>query len=72
MDRTPVESSAIRSVGYDSERHTLDVEFQSGAVYRYFDVPVAVHQGLVAAESRGRYYDEAVKKQGFRFERLAD
>ena len=72
MERRPVESAVIRSVGYDDRERTLDVELRSGAVYRYFDVPPEVHQGLLTAESRGRFYDQEVKKPGFRHERLSD
>jgi hypothetical protein len=72
MERTPVESAVLKSVGYDATHRTLDVELRSGAVYRYFDVPPDVHHRLLAAESRGRAYDQEVKKPGFRFERIDD
>ena len=72
MERTPLESAVLKSVRYDALHGTLDIELRSGAVYRYFDVPPEVHQGLLTADSRGRFYDRAVKKHGFRFERLAD
>ena len=37
MDRVPVSSSHIRSVGFDRATLTLDVEFTNGRVYRYLD-----------------------------------
>lgn len=39
MNRTPVKSSNIRSVGYDAASETLEVEFTSGSVYAYSGVP---------------------------------
>jgi len=68
--RSPVSSSALRSVGYDQEQQTLEIEFQNGAVYRYFDVPAKVHRGLMGAESHGRYFHEHVRSKGYRYERL--
>ena len=40
MNRTPVNSSNVSSVGYDPTSLTLEVEFHGGAVYQYFDVPI--------------------------------
>jgi len=51
----PVESSMVDSVGYDEERHLLQVVFTSGRVYCYEDVPPEVFQGLLEAESKGQY-----------------
>jgi hypothetical protein len=41
MRRRLVNSSSIVSIGYDSKRRELEIEFrESGDVYRYFDVPI--------------------------------
>ncbi|GGD85945.1 KTSC domain-containing protein [Microbacterium murale] len=56
MRRLGVESSAIRSVGYDAGLATLEIEFTSGDVYRYHAVPPSVHRALMDAESKGRYF----------------
>jgi hypothetical protein len=50
-----VESSMIHAVGYDLETRTLEVVFNSGRVYCYEGVPPEVYEGLMAAESKGRY-----------------
>ena len=50
-----VESSMIRAVGYDAEKRILDVAFHRTGVYRYFDVPPKVVEGLLDAESKGSY-----------------
>ena len=35
MQRTPVSSDAILSVGFDPSRLVLEIEFPSGVVYQY-------------------------------------
>ncbi|MGB7894279.1 MAG: KTSC domain-containing protein [Microcoleus sp.] len=42
MKLEPVESSMIQSAGYDEESYTLEVVFNSGKTYRYFEVPKIV------------------------------
>ena len=61
MKRAPVSSSSIGSVGYEAELATLEVEFASGAVYRYFAVPAAVHVELMAATSKGAFLNRFVR-----------
>ncbi len=70
MTRVPVTSSNIRSVGYDESTKTLEIEFNSGGVYQYFDVPSTIHAGLIAASSVGSYFDVNVKKAGYRYMRV--
>jgi len=55
MQLTTVESSMIHAVGYDPKTQTLEVVFNSGQTYRYEDVPPEEYEGLMAAESKGRY-----------------
>ena len=54
-------SSVIESVRYDATGHALDIVFTTGRVYRYFAVPAAVHEELLAAESKGRYFNEVIR-----------
>ena len=60
MPRTPVRSSVIAAVGYDTETAELEVEFRSGDVYRYFAVPPSVFRALVEADSPGAYFNKNV------------
>ncbi len=69
MQVQPVESSVIRAVGYDAGSRTLQVEFSSGAVYQYFDVPPEEHAALLRAESLGRYFREHVR-DSYRYVRV--
>lgn len=62
MNRDPVDSIVIRSVGYDPAASVLEVEFlDSGEVYEYFDVPYSVYLELMEEESKGRYFNDFVK-----------
>jgi hypothetical protein len=66
MQRRPVSSSAVRSVGYDAAGRTLEVEFASGDIYLYFDVPPELHEGLMAAGSVGTFVNKHVR-ENFRY-----
>ena len=61
MHREPVESSAISSVGYDPRREVLELEFSSGAVYDYFEVPRSVYDSLMKAPSKGRFVSRSIR-----------
>ena len=61
MNRTKVVSALIRAVGYDPEQSTLEIEFGSGAVFQYLDVPEHIHAGLLAAASKGVYFSAHIK-----------
>lgn len=69
VDRIPVSSTNLRSVGYDPEELLLEVEFLDGAVYQYFSVPTAVYQDLMAAGSKGSFFAEHVRNR-YRYRRL--
>lgn len=56
MQRTPVDSSDLVSVGYDPLTRILEVEFKENRVYQYLDVPKDIYEGLLRAESYGRYF----------------
>jgi hypothetical protein len=59
--RHPVTSTAVRSVGYDEDRHELEIEYAEGGVYRYSLVPRRVYEQLRAADSIGAYVARHVK-----------
>ena len=46
-----VESSNFASIGYDLEKEILEIEFNHGGVYQYFDVPQSVYEELMNADS---------------------
>jgi hypothetical protein len=59
--RQLVHSSGLRSIGYDRSTHTLEVEFRSGGVYQYNDVPAAIWSELKRSESKGKFFLEHVR-----------
>lgn len=61
MERQRVTSSNIASIGYDEETATLEIEFNNGSIYHYFDVPYNVYSELVSAESHGKYLAAHIK-----------
>lgn len=61
MERIPVASSNVESVGYDEDSGTLEVEFKNGTLYQYFDVPQGTFNGLVNSDSVGGYLAENIK-----------
>ncbi len=61
MQREPVQSSSVGSMGYDARKHLLEVEFRNGGVYRYLDVPEAEYQALKDADSVGRHLNQEIK-----------
>jgi guanyl-specific ribonuclease Sa len=61
MERTPVSSSNISAIGYDEENQTLEVEFTNGAVYQYSGVPSGEYEGIMGADSKGKYLHANIK-----------
>ena len=61
MKRTPVQSSNIKSIGYEEKSKVLEIEFHSGGVYQYFSVPHEVYEGLINASSHGKYFHAHIK-----------
>lgn len=66
MERQYVSSSNIVSIGFDPDNMILEVEFLNGAVYQYYDVPQSIYDGLMAADSHGKYFAAYIKKGGYR------
>lgn len=63
MKRISIESSSIKSIGYDYENIVLEVEFTRGSVYRYENVPVhSVLQMLFKEKSIGSYFSKNIAK----------
>lgn len=60
MNLQTVDSSMIHAVGYDAEKQMLEVVFNSGKVYQYFEVPQNVYDELMASDSKGSYMRSCV------------
>ena len=70
MTMVPVSSSNLSSVGYDVNSQTLRIGFHDGGLYDFHQVPPHHHQGLMDADSKGRYLDTYIKKGGYRFTKI--
>jgi len=55
MERVPLESTAVRSAGYDAASSTLELEFNSGRIYQFENVPISVYQWLLRTPNKGSY-----------------
>tara|TARA_Y100001973_G_C5094634_1_gene279374 strand:+ start:107 stop:322 length:216 start_codon:yes stop_codon:yes gene_type:complete len=64
VDRTRVESSLLKGLGYDAATSTLEVEFHNGSVYVYEGVPQTVYSDIMGAESVGKAFNQLVKREG--------
>ena len=69
IERAPVESSSLVSIGFAREARVLEIEFRSGAIYRYLGVPQAVFDGMKKAESKGRYFAQSIRGK-YEFQRV--
>jgi hypothetical protein len=72
MERQQVlkeKSSQIRSIGYDHDTKILELEFSSGGVYAYFDVPQALYDEFIRAESLGSFVATRIRGV-FRYARM--
>ena len=61
MNITAVESTTLAVLAYDDAHRILQLEFRSHAIYRYFGVPARVFEALLAAPSKGRYFNRAIR-----------
>jgi hypothetical protein len=63
MRRQPIHSSMIASAGYDKKKSVLEIEFNSGAIWHYYDVTEKIFEGLKKSSSAGRYFDDYIKDE---------
>lgn len=61
IERQPVVSSDIASIGYDESSQTLEIEFKATGLYRYFSVPKDLYDGLARTPSPGKYFLQHIK-----------
>ncbi len=63
MDRKNIESSMLRSIGYDIDSSTLELEFNNGGVWQYFDFTEAMWYEFEGADSQGKFFHREIKNQ---------
>lgn len=70
MERKQLQSTNLRSAGFDAETNTLEVEFNHGGIYQYQDVPHSKYLALLDAASHGTYFDKEIKKAGYAYNKI--
>lgn len=63
MERQNIDSTMIRSIGYDADNSTLEIEFNNGEVWQYFDLPESTWYEFDASDSKGKFFNREIKKQ---------
>jgi hypothetical protein len=68
MNRVPVESTRIASVGYDLQSQMLEIEIKSrqphkyaSRIYRYYGVPSKIYTTFMALPDKGFYFEYTIK-----------
>jgi hypothetical protein len=60
MRRRAVNSSALQSIGYDAEKHILELEFKENSdVWQYFNFKPAAYKKFVNSQSLGTFFATA-------------
>ncbi len=65
----PIQSSSMRSAGYDAENGNMHVRFNDGGHYVYHGITPEVYQGLMMSSSKGGFLSNNVKGK-FAFTKL--
>jgi hypothetical protein len=54
-------STMIERICHDEDERSLSIWFRARGRYVYYDVPLEHYEGLRAAPSPGRYFNERIK-----------
>jgi len=63
MERKRVNSSKLRSVGYDEATRTLEVEMSNGQIYQYPGVYPEVYRRFMAAPNPTAFFDDKIAEE---------
>jgi hypothetical protein len=63
MERKRVNSSKLRSVGYDEASQVLEVEMSNGQVYQYVGVYPEVYRRFMAAPNPTSFFDDKIDEE---------
>ena len=63
MQRKRVNSSKIRSVGYEEATRTLEVEMSDGQVFQYSVVYPEVYRRFMAAPNPTSFFDDKIAEE---------
>lgn len=69
MIRRQVISSNVASIGY--ENGVLEVEFNDGSIYHYYNADEGLFYEFLNAPSKGKFVHEVLKKQHYPYKKIA-
>jgi KTSC domain len=78
MPRIPIQSTCIKSLGYDIFRKRMEIEFQDGSLYEYFNIALMDFTGFTTVavvavaglSSAGRYFNKYIRPRFLNYNRL--
>jgi hypothetical protein len=62
MERKKLNSSNIRSAGYDPRNRVLEIEFSDGRIIQYSGVSEEVHRRFVNTPSPSSYFHDNIEE----------
>jgi len=71
MNKINVDSSIIKSVGYDTDDYILEIEFVKGSIYQYENVFPEVICLMLFADSIGSYFMRNISKN-YKYTKVSD
>jgi len=63
MERKRVNSTRLRSVGYDEKMRMLEIEMSNGQVFQYSGVYPEVYRRFMAAPNPTAFFDDKIAEE---------
>lgn len=70
VERIPVNSSNVRSIGYNGRRRHLVIEYHNGRIYVYKGVEKRILVRILESDSKGQAVWKYIRGWGIKYERL--
>ncbi|MFY8328714.1 KTSC domain-containing protein [Pseudoalteromonas sp. ZZD1] len=69
FEQHPVNSDAFSHIGYSTINKILDLKFEAGSVYRYYNIPILLWDKLYYSTSMGKVFNDNIRGQ-YPFDKL--
>jgi hypothetical protein len=69
MNRTAIASPGITQVGYEEGSEILEIEFVSGKIYQFYNVPLNLFSQLMDSSHKELYYETHILER-FPYKRI--
>jgi hypothetical protein len=70
LKRVPVQSRILKTVAYDESLHVMEVEYHTGSIYRYYDIPLEVYKAMFSEHSPGSFWNAYLKANRIRSKKV--